>query len=195
MKHIAVLLVLAILFTTCFGISAFATYAEIIKVEPFDFRNTRWGMSMEEVLKSEAELIPYSANETTILYKSTLLNRDIVFGCDFENNELVSCTYILTEKHSNTNLYYRDYEYFAESYIEKYGEPTANSEIWFNSLFKDDLENIGLAISAGHAVFGKVWETETTKITLLISGDNYQINLLVLYRPINYEAKKDASGI
>ncbi|GAH24772.1 unnamed protein product [marine sediment metagenome] len=38
-----------------------------------------------------------------------------------------------------------------------------------------------MAISAGHLVYGSSWETSTTKIELMLWGDNYKINLTLFY--------------
>jgi len=50
-----------------------------------------------------------------------------------------------------------------------------------NRLSLLDEQNQGLAISIGDLVYGASWETSTTKIDLMLSGDNYKIKLILSY--------------
>ena len=44
-----------------------------------------------------------------------------------------------------------------------------------------DEQSRGLAISIGDLAYGASWETSTTKIDLMLSGDNYKIKLILSY--------------
>ena len=50
-----------------------------------------------------------------------------------------------------------------------------------NRLSLLDEQNRGLAISIGDLAYGALWETSTTKIDLMLSGDNYKIKLILSY--------------
>ena len=50
-----------------------------------------------------------------------------------------------------------------------------------NRLSLLDEQNQGLAISIGDLAYGALWETSTTKIDLMLSGDNYKIKLILSY--------------
>ena len=38
-----------------------------------------------------------------------------------------------------------------------------------------------MVISVGHLAYGNSWETPNTKISLMLSGDNYKIQLVLSY--------------
>jgi len=44
-----------------------------------------------------------------------------------------------------------------------------------------DEQSRGLSISIGDLIYWISWETSTTKIDLMLSGDNYKINLILSY--------------
>jgi chromosome segregation ATPase len=50
-----------------------------------------------------------------------------------------------------------------------------------NRLSLLDEQSRGLAISIGDLEYGASWETSTTKIDLMLSGDNYKIKLILSY--------------
>ena len=50
-----------------------------------------------------------------------------------------------------------------------------------NRLSLLDEQSQGLAISIGDLAYGASWETSTTKIDLMLSGDNYKIKLILSY--------------
>lgn len=50
-----------------------------------------------------------------------------------------------------------------------------------NRLSLLDEQSQGLAISIGDLAYGALWETSTTKIDLMLSGDNYKIKLILSY--------------
>jgi DNA repair exonuclease SbcCD ATPase subunit len=50
-----------------------------------------------------------------------------------------------------------------------------------NRLSLLDEQSRGLAISIGDLAYGASWETSTTKIDLMLSGDNYKIKLILSY--------------
>jgi len=52
---------------------------------------------------------------------------------------------------------------------------------YVNRLSLLDEQSRGLAISIGDLEYGASWETSTTKIDLMLSGDNYKIKLILSY--------------
>ena len=65
---------------------------------------------------------------------------------------------------------------------KKYGKPKMDFPgVWKNDLYKDDKSEWGFAVSLGHLAYGASWETSTTKIEIMLSGDNYKINLILSY--------------
>jgi hypothetical protein len=167
----------------------------------YTFRKTLWGMTKESVKISEKKE-PALDQEATLAYQDTLIGLNMGVYYYFVNNKLVRSGYGIIEKHSNRNLYIKDYDKIKEALIEKYGDPSdkwVNGKkykeiVWLNDLYKDDPSHWGLAISIGHLAYQLIWITEETEIYLHLTGDNYEIQLLVSYisRELkDLEEKKD----
>jgi len=55
-------------------------------------------------------------------------------------------------------------------------------------LYKDDPQDWGMAVSAGHMIKYAKWETNTTNISIIMTGDNYEITTMVGYESKNIQA-------
>ena len=71
---------------------------------------------------------------------------------------------------------------------DKYGPPNQAETQWKNTLYADDKEKFGFAVSLGHLLFWADWETDATQILVRLTGDNYKISLI-----LDYESKKLSS--
>jgi len=150
-----------------------------------DFRNARWAMTRTEVIavEDEAELRPLSsmnglAGTVTIVGHSTFVYYMFSNGCLNEG------VYIFQTPHTNKNLYIDDYRQLQTLLTSIYGAPVRESTSWHKDLFRNDPSNWGLAISCGDLVLTSVWETPRTTITLMLSGDNYE-----LMHSLSYESR------
>ena len=119
-----------------------------------------------------------------------------MLGYVFTTDSLVRTTYIVTEKHSNRNAYIDDFNALKDLLESKYGTPQTDDTYWKNSLFKDDLEDWGTAISIGHLAYQATWKLERTEILLMLSGDNYEITLIIQYTGTEFKGleKQKATG-
>lgn len=165
------------------------------EIENPDFRNCKWGMTREEVKKYETDISIFLDEKDIISATTKIGSTDFNITYYFNNNKLVKCAMVLTEKHSNENLFIDDYEDFQKLIIEKYGEPKQDKKIWNNNLYKDKPDDWGFAISLGDLTMLSQWLTDTTEVGLILNGDNYKITLGIIYQDINYEEETDISGI
>lgn len=151
------------------------------------FRNTVWEMRKDEVKKCEdAEFV--DENEEGIAYEDTLLNLNTIILYNFDSDgKLYRAGYLITEKHSYENSYIDDYNSLLCALKEKYGTPEDEKTIWRDDLYKDNPEDWGFAVSLGHLIYKSNWETDETKITLGLTGDNYECTLVVQYEPTIYQ--------
>ena len=151
------------------------------KEQVYDFRKTNWGMSKEEVRAAEAKKPDFEAN-TILGYKVKVNGKDFRCVYSFLEDKLYNSGYFFTGEHTNKNLYIDDYKELKEILTKKYGKPKMDIPgLWKNDLYKDDKSHWGMAISVGHLAYGASWETSTTKISLMLSGDNYKIELVLSY--------------
>jgi len=155
-----------------------------------DFRNVWWGMSKSQVKKAEKGELVFE-KEDMIVHKASLAG---LFGnvfYVFHQNRLVKAKYHFTEQRENTNTYIDDYNTLKEHLIHTCGEPTDYETRWNNDMYKEDFEKWGLAVSLGHLTYSADFATETTDITLALSGENAQANLVIEYSPKQQETVED----
>jgi hypothetical protein len=161
-------LVLVVSFTTI-GIS-----------EDFDFRNTKWGMSSEQVIASEGKQ-PVDGDSRSLAYGDTLMGKKVAVIYLLVDDKLVRARYSSLERHSNKNFYIDDYEKFKNALTEKYGKPISDERFWRNDLYRDERKSYGLAVSIGHLSYYAKWETETTIVIIALSGNNYKVRCIIEY--------------
>ncbi|PKP55767.1 hypothetical protein CVT91_14760 [Candidatus Atribacteria bacterium HGW-Atribacteria-1] len=153
----------------------------LAKEQAYDFRKTNWGMSKEQVRATEEKRPDFEA-DTTLGYDVTISGKDFACIYSFLEDKLYNSGYFFTGEHTNKNLYIDDYEELKETLTKKYGKPKMDFPgVWKNDLYKDDKSHWGMAISVGHLAYGNSWETPNTKISLMLSGDNYKIELVLSY--------------
>jgi len=153
----------------------------LAKEQTYDFRETTWGMSKEQV-KATEDKKPGIEDDSSLAYKVTIKEKEFACAYSFLEDKLYAGGYIFIGEHTNENLYIEDYEDIKETLTKKYGNPeTEMPGLWKNDLYKDDKNYWGKAISMGHLVYGASWETSTTRIDILLWGDNYNIKLALYY--------------
>lgn len=153
----------------------------LAKEQAYDFRKTNWGMSKEQVKATEDKKPDFEADDV-LGYKVMVNEKDFRCIYCFLEDKLYCSGYFFAGEHTNKNLYIDDYKELKEILTKKYGKPKMDIPgLWKNDLYKDDKSHWGMAISVGHLVYGASWETSTTKIDLLLSGDNYKIELVLSY--------------
>lgn len=154
------------------------------------FRNVRWGSTTDDVRRSETAQVTHeeTPNDRRKImgYKDRLAGMNVQIGYELYDNKLIGGIYVLTDTHVNKNDYISDYEKLRKLLEEKYGPPKFWGPVWKNSMFKDNPDSYGLAVSAGHLTYGTVWETPESTIILGLSGDNYQVNLTLVYTSLDY---------
>ncbi|MBA7549873.1 hypothetical protein ES705_42372 [subsurface metagenome] len=161
-------------------------FAEEVK---YDFRKTNWGMSIEQVKATENAKLDLEI-DSILFYSGVRI--DEIYGEDFSctyffsEDKLFLALYVISEEHTNDNLYIRDYENLKKVLTKKYGKPKINKTTWNSDFYKNDESKWGFAVSVGDLSYFSSWETPTTLITLELSGDNYEIKR----NGLNYESKE-----
>jgi len=146
----------------------------------YDFRETYWGMSKEQVKATENKS-PDLEKENSLLYNVNIGGEEYYCVYNFLEDSLYNSGYVFSGKHTNKNIYIDDYKKLKDILIKEYGKPKSDRMTWDNDLYKDDRSEWGFAVSLGHLSYGNIWETSNTYITLGLNGDNYKINLIVSY--------------
>ena len=151
-----------------------------------DFRKTYWGMTKDQVKKTEnSEVI--DEFERGIVYYGTAANLDCFIIYVFAYDTLVRAKYIIDVTHSNKNVYIIDFEDVKEILKKKYGNPDKERLNWLNHQYEDKKEDWGLAVSLGHLDYYAQWNTERTIIFTGLTGDNIEIEHSVQYASTKYK--------
>ena len=148
------------------------------KEEEYDFRNTRWGMSKEDVLGSESGE-PVVKIDTQIGYFIEILDKNVYVAFIFDEEHLVSALYALRDMRENLDDSFKDFEDFKKILTMKYGEPNAGQgDIWAAPSFGDedalkalllDRSKYEEALKQGQILHAAMWKTDKTWIKVALS--------------------------
>ena len=159
------------------------------------FRGYDWGTSKEEIMKNEitsdmvADVDYLEEDDGLLINGQSVAGLDALVLYNFTDNGL-------TEKHTNKTDYYRDYEDLVKKYTDKYGTPVIDQAQWKDDLYKDDPDDWGMAVAVGDVTFVSKWEKADGSTTgIMLKGDNYEINLAIIYQSPDYEYKENTDGI
>ena len=159
-----------------------------------DFRNAKWGDSIEDVLEYDYDAT-LTRDGDDLIGDCVVADKNAEVYYIFENDKLVSGGYYFDLDTSNGWRYISAYDEIKSMLLEVYGDPIVDKihYVYGESLtdFMDDV----LALEAGYTVYAAQWETNTTEILLGMFAENYDINFLLTYEDINYEEPKDYSGL
>lgn len=167
-------------------LEVFAPYAPSKTEFEYDFRQTKWGMSKEQVIAAEGK--PGHDEPDRLLYQTEVAGLKAGIAFEFVNGKLARATYVLMERYAEPNQYIINSERWVEALKEKYGEPRSDVR-WLNDLYRNDQKKYAFAISAGHLVIRNSWETERTKIQHIVNGQNFAISVGIAYTSKELEAE------
>lgn len=106
----------------------------------------------------------------------------VYYFCD---GGLFQTRYILTENHSNENLYIDDYEDVRTALTKKYGEPSLDWERWQDDSKKEYYASKkGDALCYGYLTYVTFYELERTIVGMEMSADNYNISTTVDFQSL-----------
>ena len=159
-----------------------------------DFRNAKWGDSIEDVLEYDYDAT-LTRDGDDLIGDCVVADKNAEVYYIFENGKLVSGGYYFDFDTNNGWRYISAYDEIKSMLLEVYGDPIVD-EIYYvygESLadFMDDV----LALEAGYTVYAARWETNTTEILIDMYAENYDIKLFLTYEDINYEEPTNYSGL
>ena len=153
----------------------------------YDFRKTKWGMNHEEIMQSEENVSTYLKDyrtESEFVFQGNASGIPCYILYEFAEGKLTNSAYyfnISDKSYNNKNEHISDYSKLKGKLIKKYGNPSMDKQTWNNDLYKNNPENLGVAISLGHLNYITGWETPTTLIGLFLNGEDNGVNLCILY--------------
>lgn len=156
-----------------------------------DFRNAKFGDNKETVKRYEL-LDCIQEEDNSLAYFTDLSGEEAFLFYSFNNNdELYTAGYIISEAHTNYNIYLSKYNEIKENIIQKYGSPETDKKN------KGSLYNYcsdeAQALQLGEVSYYTMWNLERYKIELGLSEDNNDIIFLLRYFSKDITQDKDLS--
>jgi hypothetical protein len=146
----------------------------------FDVRKARWGMTRQEVKKSE-NLQLLSDKNDVIEYKFMLLGIKSRIRYRFQEDRLAGAEYVIEQDDVNPSRFYDDFKALRGFLRQLYNAPVSDEKVWTNDIYKADEKNWGFAISLGFLTCKTSWQNATTRIYLAQTGGNHLINTSIQY--------------
>jgi hypothetical protein len=144
------------------------------------FRKSLWGMSMSEVEGAE-DRDDLERGDNFLWHTGRIADMPCEMYFIFAHEQLVRGRVLFTVEHSNSTAFIYDFDRIKELLGKKYGVAQSDEEIWKDDLYKDDPSEWGMAVGNGGLVKYATWSTPETSITLMLSGDNHDISLVIDY--------------
>ena len=152
----------------------------------FDFRQTRWGMTMDEVKGAEtkAKFVEHkkvSSWMEYLAYETTLNNVAVSLAYVFMDGKLTRAIYLIDDKFVSKNRYIEEMDKLKTQLTERYGQPIIDETIWRKDLYKDREEDHGTAYSVGDVETQTIWLNDRTSLSLNLSGEKFELHLRLVY--------------
>jgi hypothetical protein len=162
------------------------------KVFTYDFRKAKWGMTKEEVKKTEESPVIYEGwNETddaiVLYYKEKVFLFEPTITYIFKDDKLVKGHYLFELSTDEEDRCIADFDTIVDALIEKYGEPMRVSMVWSDSTYMNDKTKWGKALRLGHFERKGIWETGRTLIDLKLYCKDENIIMEINYIDKKYE--------
>lgn len=181
----------------CILLVALFAAGYVLGADAPDFRNVRWGMTMEEVMAAETEVaLIVVTGEPALAGNCTVAGRKARLYYQFSGSQLSEAFYAFEDTHTNSNLYIDDFTDMKELLTLKYGPPALDTAIWKHNLYRNRPDDWGLALISGDVKFRAEWETARTRVSLLLTGDNYKaFHFLTYLGKVTPSAGPDLRGL
>lgn len=153
-----------------------------------NFRNTRWGMSLQQVIFTEGE--PLSRKETDdsaiLRYRSKLMDMDCLLVYLFSKNNLIGAKCHFTEKYPVNTQHIEDHISIKKALIKKYGE--SEKEITYTeAVHEGNHSTYKKNLSAPLRLLKTTcWKTSETRICLNLYQSKDHIKMELEYSGLKF---------
>jgi len=148
------------------------------------FRDTRWGMSKNQVAELEGKIshLEKSYGLEIIRYRKKVLDLECSIEFIFAGNKLIKAKYVFLEQHKHKSQHIGDYKKIKDWLTEMHGMPKGSNVTWRDDFFKEDYSKWGIAVSLGHLEYSSLWKNQEMEIFLTLSRDNNKLSLRAEYK-------------
>lgn len=150
------------------------------------YKNAKWGMAKEQVKSSFPDMMFKDEGKMTY-FLSKIAEEDVMIGFDFVDNKLYLVVIGFQISTMNKDVYISKFNKFEELLIKKYGDPDQRVRRGSTNRYTSDAD----AISMGEGVYFDTWKTPESEVSLLLTGDNFELNLGIRYQSIELGKEKE----
>lgn len=159
-----------------------------------DFRNAKWGDSIETTHKYEVE-IDLQESDDQLSGTATVGGYDAYVGFMFDDGLLYKGIYAFPLDYTNAGQYIPVYNTLKDMLTKIYGTPLEDTIIPLETQDLIDMAGESKALEYGYVVYRAMWQTSTTDIMIGMMAQDYDVNLLITYTDKNYEENINNSGL
>lgn len=160
-----------------------------------DVRNVSWNMSRDEVKSIEKSPLDseltYYAGDKMLIYNATIMGYETRLAYMFDDKKLTSIVVIFKIDNQSANKYVEDYSKIERLLNDKYGSSYRN-EYWRDDLYKNDPNDIGMALKMQHLEYSNKWESRRSVILLSMKAKDYEIGISLVYKSLVSEFKESS---
>jgi len=151
-----------------------------------NFRNTRWGMSRQQVIFTEGEPLSSEKSDlsSVLQYQSSLLDLDCLLMYLFSENSLVGAKYLFPKKYSANTDQIDDHRLIKNALIEKYGEPK-HMDTFPGAAEGNHSADKTLHSQAQNLLKTTCWETQETRVCLNLYQNEEHVEMELKFADID----------
>lgn len=155
------------------------------------FRGVPWGSPLSAAIAREGRQPNVNQADVFGWGPVSLAGLEWTAIYSFVDDRLGRGSYVLTSEFSNDNRYVREYESLVDLLKQKYGAPSLSNDTWYGDLYRDDPNDWGMAVGRGDLTRISSWSSADTEVTVMVSGENYEISLTIMYQGKALAAEQD----
>ncbi len=153
--------------------------------EKFDFRRARWGMTKEEVKKTERKK-PEHETEDSITYSGKYGKLLTAYSYKFIDGKLQRAGVLHTEKLANDSMYLENYENLKKDITEEYGPPALDEEKPLKPGLVIDPDKKAEAVCGGDLMLSSAWDIPGSLVVLMIRAEDKKCLVSLVYMSEGY---------
>jgi len=172
----------------------FPLIASALIARASDFRDTSWGMNLEQVEATEGTApsqIRESGGEKVMRYESRFAGLDCRVVYIFAKDKLVRTKYVFQLPHQEKNDFLADFTMVDAFLMGKMERPTEQRVSWRSGAYKTEPQHYGIAVSLGALLYSTQWKGTRTVVTHALTGENGSITHEVEYVSVDLETWED----
>ncbi|GIQ71491.1 copper amine oxidase N-terminal domain-containing protein [Xylanibacillus composti] len=147
-----------------------------------DFRNMKWGMSLEEVKTNEENAFLLLEKSDELLYEITVEQKSYALQYKFKENRLVEGLYLVSDLTNDNVAYMEEFIQLRDLLTDIYGESPFSTAVWTNEEYKYQPDKWEIAAENGDMSIFNQWETPTSSIILALHGSDLAIGVWVTFQ-------------